>query len=119
MARLEAGETIAVIAEEAAAVVDSSDLVTRDEVVPALGRSAGLMEAVFSAGLEGAGGPIEANGLFVIFRVTEHQQPDWALFSTQSEDLRAQEAAQQRNRLFEAYVGSLRDRYAVTVNQDL
>lgn len=119
VARLEAGETIAVIAEEAAAVVDSSDLVTRDEVVPALGRSAGLMEAVFSAGLEGAGGPIEANGLFVIFRVTEHQQPDWALFSTQSEDLRAQEAAQQRNRLFEAYVGSLRDRYAVTVNQDL
>ncbi len=119
VARLEAGEAIAVIAEEATAVVDASDLVTRDEIVPALGRSPGLMEAAFGAGLDGVGGPVEVNGLFVIFRITEHQQPDWQLFASQSDDLRAQEAAQQRNRLFEAYVGSLRDRYAVTVNQDL
>jgi len=114
VARLEAGETLAVIAEEAIAVVDSSD-----EVVPALGRSPALMEAAFEAGVDGVGGPVEVNGRFVIFRITEHQQPDWALFATQSDDLRAQEAAQQRNRLFEAYVRSLRDRYVVTVNQDL
>jgi len=119
VARLEAGETLAVIAEEAIAVVDSSELVTRDEVVPALGRSPALMEAAFEAGVDGVGGPVEVNGRFVIFRITEHQQPDWALFATQSDDLRAQEAAQQRNRLFEAYVRSLRDRYVVTVNQDL
>lgn len=119
VARVDAGEALAVIAEEATAVVDSSDLVTRDEVVPALGRSPALMEAAFAAGIDGVGGPVEVNGRFVIFRVTEHQQPDWALFSAQSDDLRAQEAAQQRNRLFEAYVRALRDRYAVTVNQDL
>ncbi len=119
VARLQAGEEFPAIAQEATAVVDSSELLTRDEVVPALGRSAALMEAAFEAGVDGVGGPVEINDRFVIFRVTEHQQPDWALFSTQSEDLRAQEAAQQRNRLFEAYVRSLRDRYAVTVNQDL
>jgi len=119
VARVEAGEALAVIAAEATAVVDSSELVTRDEVVPALGRSPALMEAAFEAGVEGVGGPVEVNGRFVIVRIAEHQQPEWALFATQSEDLRAQEAAQRRNRLFEAYVRSLRDRYAVTVNQDL
>lgn len=119
VARLEAGEALAVIAAEATAVVDSSELITRDEVVPALGRSPALMEAAFEAGVDGVGGPVEVNGRFVIFRITEHQQPDWALFSAQSEGLRAQEEAQQRNRLFEAYVRLLRDRYVVTVNQDL
>ena len=55
----------------------------------------------------------------MIFRITEHQQPDWTLFSAQADSLREQEAAQQRNRLFEGYVQSLRDRYSVDVNQDL
>ncbi len=119
VARLADGETLAVIGEEAAAVVDSTELVTRDEVVPALGRAPGLMEAAFEAGMDGAGGPIDVNGRFVIFRVLEHEQPDWTLFASQSDDLREQEASQQRNRLFEAYVGALRDRYSVTVNQDL
>ncbi|NKB87537.1 MAG: hypothetical protein GKS06_04900 [Acidobacteria bacterium] len=119
VSRIQAGEELAAIAEEATAVVDSTDLVTRDEVIPALGRAPGLMEAAFEAGLDGAGGPLDVNGRFVVFRVVEHQLPDWTLFAGQSDELRDQEAAQQRNRLFEAYIGALRDRYAVTVNQNL
>lgn len=119
VARLNAGETLVAIGEAAMAVVDSTELVSRDEVVPALGRAPRLMEAAFEAGLDGAGGPVDVNGRFVVFKVLEHEQPDWTLFASTSEDLRAQEATQQRNRLFEAYVGSLRDRYAVTVNQEL
>lgn len=117
--RLNAGETLLAVADETGAVVDSSDLITRDEVVPVLGRAPALMQAVFQTDLEQAGGPVDVNGRFVVFRVTERQQPDWALFAGQVEDLRAQELARQRNRLFEAFVSSLRDRYTVTVNQEL
>ncbi len=119
VSRLEAGEEFQAIAEEAGAVVDSSDLVTRDDVVPVIGRSAALMEKLFATDAGGSGGPVEVNDRFVIFQVTEHEQPDWTLFATQLDDLRLQETTRQRNRLFEAFVGSLRDRYTVTVNQEL
>ena len=51
------------------------------------------------------------------FRVVEHVQPDWALFAEQKEPLREQEAVLRRNRLFEAYLQSLRESYSVTVDQ--
>lgn len=119
VARLESGEGLPAIAEEAGAVVDSSDLVTRDDVVPVIGRSAALMEKLFATDAGGAGGPVAVNDRFVVFQVTEHEQPDWSLFATQLDDLRMQETTRQRNRLFEGFVSSLRERYTVTVNQEL
>ncbi len=115
--RLAAGEQLAIIAPEAGATVESSQLLAREEIVPVLGSAPALMQAAFQLAAGDTGGPVKLDGRFVVFRVVEHVQPDWALFAEQKEQLREQEVAQRRNRLFEAYLQSLRDSYSVTVDQ--
>ncbi len=115
--RLAAGEDLAAIAPEAGAAVESSELVAREEIVPVLGSAPALLQAAFQLAAGETGGPVKLDDRFVVFRVVEHVQPDWALFAEQKEPLREQEAVLRRNRLFEAYLQSLRESYSVTVDQ--
>ncbi len=115
--RLLAGDELETIAQEAGATVDSSELIAREDIVPALGRAPSLMQAVFELVGGQTGGPVKIDDRFVVFRVAEHVQPDWTLFAEQKEQLREQEAVERRNRLFEAYLQSLRESYSVTVDQ--
>lgn len=117
--RLAQGEALSVIAAEASSVVDTAADLGRDGSVPALGRSAELLQAVFELDSGQSGGPIEINDRLVVFRVSEHRQPDWSLFAEQTETLREQEAGNRRNRLFEGFVQSLRDNYTVRVHEDV
>ncbi len=117
--RLAAGELLANIAEKASTVVDSSEPITRDGFVPVLGRAPMLTEAVFELNAGESGGPVEVNDRLVLFQVTEHQQPDWSLFAEQRDTLRDQETANRRNRLFEAFVQSLRESYSVRIYDDV
>ena len=115
--RLVAGEELANIAPDAGAVVESSQLVAREDTVPVLGSAPALMQAAFELDAGETGAPVKIDDRFVVFQVVEHVQPDWALFAEQKEQLREQEAIQRRNRLFEAYLQALRERYSVTVDQ--
>ena len=115
--RLAAGAELAVIAPEAGTTVESSELVAREDVVAALGSAPALMQAAFQLAAGQAGGPVELDDRFVVFRVAEHVQPDWGAFAEQKEQLREQQAVERRNRLFEAYLQSLRESYSVTVDQ--
>lgn len=117
--RLAEDADLAAIAEEAETVVDESDLIDRDGFVPALGRSPELIEAAFALDAGQAGGPVRVQDRFVIFQVAEHVQPDWSLFAEQREQLRSQELSERRNRLFEAFVGALREEYPVRVYEDV
>ncbi len=115
--RLADGDPLETIAAEVGAMVESSELVAREETVPVLGSAPALMQAAFELAAGQTGGPIKLDDRFVVFRLAEHVQPDWALFAEQKEQLREQEAVQRRNRLFEAYLQSLRESYSVTVDQ--
>ena len=87
--------------------------------MPVLGRSPELLQAAFGLDSMQVGGPIEVNDRFVVLRVAEHAQPDWSLFADQKPALRDQDLAERRNRLFEAFVESLRERYTVRVYDDV
>ena len=117
--RLAAGEELAAIAPEAGAVVESSVLVAREDIVPVLGSAPALLQAAFQLAAGQTGGPVELDDRFVVFQVLEHIQPDWGVFAEQKEQLREQEAVERRNRLFEAYLQSLRESYSVTVDQSV
>ena len=118
-ARLADGADLAVIAEEASTVVESTELITRDDFVPVLGRSPELLQVAFGLDSMQVGGPIEVNDRFIVLRVAEHVQPDWSLFADQKPALRDQDLAERRNRLFEAFVEALRERYTVRVYDDV
>ena len=117
--RLAAGEELAAIAPEAGAVVESSVLVAREDIVPVLGSAPALLQAAFQLAAGQTGGPVELDDRFVVLQVLEHIQPDWGVFAEQKEQLREQEAVERRNRLFEAYLQSLRESYSVTVDQSV
>ena len=88
-------------------------------LVPALGRSPLLMEKAFALESGEVGEPVEVNERVVVFRVTSHQHPDWAMFEERKQSLQEQEEGQRRNRLFEAYVQGLRGRYTVVIYDDV
>ncbi len=113
--RIAAGEEPAALAAEVGASVEATEAITRDDPVSGLGRSPKLLEAAFALDSGQAGGPVEVEGRFVVFRVIEHQQPDWSAFADRRESVRQQELINRRNRLFEAFVQSLRERYSVVV----
>jgi peptidyl-prolyl cis-trans isomerase D len=117
--RLAAGEELAAIAPEAGTVVESSVLVAREDIVPVLGSAPALLQAAFQLAAGQTGGPVELDDRFVVLQVLEHIQPDWGVFAEQKEQLREQEAVERRNRLFEAYLQSLRESYSVTVDQSV
>lgn len=119
VSRLQEGADLASIAEEASTSVDESELIDRDGFVAALGRSPELIEAAFALDAGEAGGPIQVQDRLVVFRVAEHVQPDWSLFAEQKDQLRDQELAQRRNRLFEAFIAALRQEYSVRVYEDV
>ena len=103
------------LAVEASTIVQATELISRDGVVPQLGRSPTLVLAAFDRQEGESAGPIEVDGKFVLLKVLQHQQPDWTLFASQRETLREQALTNRRNRLFEAFLTSLRDRYSVVV----
>ncbi len=117
--RLTAGEELAVLAAEAATTVENAELATRDGSIPALGRAPQLLLGAFERAAGEAGEPVEVDGRHIVYRVTEHQQPDWSLFSTQSDALREEKLNERRNELFEAYLGELRTRYSVRVYDEV
>lgn len=116
---LQAGQELAAVAEEMEATMESTELIARDGVVPALGRAPRLVHAAFALDAGEAGGPVRVNDGFVVLQVTEHVQPDWSLFADQKASLRQQELAQRRNRVFEAFVGSLREEYPVRIYEEV
>lgn len=113
--RLRAGEELATIAAEASSVVESSEMINREGYVPQLGRAPQLVDAAIEVGQGGAGGPVEVGDRYVVFRVVEHVQPDWTAFAANKNDLREQELGDRRNRLFEAFLNSLRNEYTVRI----
>jgi peptidyl-prolyl cis-trans isomerase D len=117
--RLRDGETLETIATEASTTVETADELSREDFVPALGRSAELLDEAFELQSGEVGGPVDVNGRFVVFRLTSHVQPDWSLFEETSEQLRQQELNQRRNQMFEAFVQSLRGRYRVDIYDDV
>lgn len=117
--RLRDGETMETIAAEASTTVESAEDLSREDFVPALGRSAALLDVAFALQSGEAGGPVEVNDRFVVIQLTSHVQPDWAMFEESAEPLRQQELNQRRNQLFEAFVQSLRDSYRVDVYDDV
>ncbi len=117
--RMRQGETTRAIADDASTVLDTAEALTRDGFVPALGRSAELLNAAFGLDSGQVGGPVEVDDRLVVFRLTEHRQPDWSLFAEQQDALREQEIGERRNRLFEGFVQRLRDRYRVRIHEDV
>lgn len=117
--RMRQGETTRAIADDASTVLDTAEALTRDGFVPALGRSVELLNAAFGLDSGQVGGPVEVDDRLVVFRLTEHRQPDWSLFAEQQDALREQEIGERRNRLFEGFVQRLRDRYRVRIHEDV
>lgn len=117
--RMRQGETTRAIADDASTVLDTAEALTRDGFVPALGRSAELLNAAFGLDSGQVGGPVEVDDRLVVFRLTEHRQPDWSLFAERQDALREQEIGERRNRLFEGFVQRLRDRYRVRIHEDV
>ena len=118
--RLRAGESFNQIALEAAAAVQSTELIPRAGAVPEIGRQPALIMAAFELNDGEAGGPVTVDGGgFALFMVTSHVQPDWTQFGMQEEQLEEELLNQRRNNLFESMLRQLRERYTVVVYEDV
>ena len=117
--RLGQGEGFDVLAAEIAAPIQSTELIPRDGVVPVLGRESALVLAAFDRGAGEAGGPVRVANGHALFRITAHVQPDWGLYATQSDTLRAEMLNERRSGLFESLVRELREQYRVVTYEDV
>jgi peptidyl-prolyl cis-trans isomerase D len=118
--RLRAGESFNQLALEAAAAVQSTELIPRAGSVPEIGRQPALIMAAFDLDQGEAGGPVAVDGGgFALFSVTSHVQPDWTQFGMQEAQLKEELLNQRRNNLFESMLRQLRERYTVEVYEDV
>lgn len=117
--RLSAGEAVETVAAELGVEARQTEPLTRNDPVPQLGRAAPLMSAAFDLQQGEVGGPVQVGDAVAVFRVTEHRQPDWARFGQQRAALRQELLNERRNKVFEALLQELRQRYEVVVYDDV
>ena len=117
--RLVQGESLDNLATEASTTVQSTELITRDGIVAQIGRNAKVLQAAFEKQTGQAGGPVEVSGSYLLFRILDHQQPDWSLFATQRDELQQQELVSRRNRILEAYLAALEEKYSVMIYDEV
>lgn len=117
--RLQGGDDFMALANEAGVPIRSTELITREGVVPELGRVPKLVLAAFERGAGESGGPVELAPGYAVFTVREHVQPDWSRFAQEREALRQELLNQRRSRVFEAMLQQLRERYPVVLYEEV
>lgn len=117
--RLAQGESFTALADEIAASIRTTELISRDGVVPDLGRESALVLAAFDHGEGEAAGPVKVAQGNALFRITSHVQPDWGQFAASQDALRNQILNQRRGNLFESLVRQLREQYTVVTYEDV
>jgi peptidyl-prolyl cis-trans isomerase D len=92
---------------------DTPEPVGRGEPLGELGTGKALEEAAYSTAVEGLAGPVATAGGFAVLRVMEKTPFDAAAFAQQKASLVSNLEQQHRQRLFQAYLERVRDRFPV------
>jgi peptidyl-prolyl cis-trans isomerase D len=98
-------------AAEAKVPIKSSDLVGQDGQVPDLGSMSGPGKPAFSLPVGGISGPIDTGESAVVLSVTEKQQPSAEDMAKNMDKTREQLLDEQRNQMFNVFVGTLSKKY--------
>jgi peptidyl-prolyl cis-trans isomerase D len=112
------GAGFARAARAAGVDVKSTELITRGSVLPDVGASTAVDEAVFAVERGEVTPPIETPDAIVVARVVERGEIDQATFEEERQGLRTQLLQQRRNEFFSAYMSKAKQRMRIQFNDD-
>jgi len=117
-ASVSGGTSFAGAARTAGVEVQTTDLVTRGSVLPAVGMSSAVDDAVFALEQGATTSPIETPDAIVVARVTERGEIDQEALEAARQGLRAQLLQQRRGDFFSAYMTKAKQAMRIELNDN-
>jgi parvulin-like peptidyl-prolyl isomerase len=112
-AQIKAGEDLAQAARAESLQVTESPEFTQQSGVPGLGRDPEVVGAAFGLPVGQVSEPIKTPRGWVILRVDERPDVDWAEFDKQKDQLRQTLLTQKQNQFYSAWLGDIRKKAKV------
>jgi len=116
-AELQTAADFTAAAKAAGIETQTTELVSRDAVLPVLGVSPAADRAAFSLPIGGISGPIEAEGAYGIVKVLERPEVNASDFTAAKPTFRDEILNERRGRFYAAYMERARANIPVEVNQ--
>lgn len=115
--RVKLGESLAEAADTDSLTVETAENFTRSTGIPGLGRDAELLAAAFTLTPGTVSDPVRTDRGWVILRVDERPELDWAAFETQKPQLRQTRLFLKQNELLNDLLQRLRDEANIVDNR--